>query len=103
MIELYNSGGCDVGIHWANNPIPLEHLTYFLEKNMPKDLSNREKLKWEKVIVDIVKSYESYVNTVCGINVNDQEVAGSNTKKWESFKELMDKWNYLSYNYSLHY
>lgn len=86
-----DSGGSNDSIHWINNPIPLEHLKYFIVKNIPKDLSQKEKLKWENKMESIVQSYDNYVNTVC------------NPKMWKEFNEHLKKWDSLPYNYSLHY
>lgn len=96
-----NKGG---PIHWVMNPIPLEHLKYILEWNIPENSQSSERNKLISKADEIVQYYDFYVRNVCGRDVNDVEKAGrSHSVKWNKFKKLIRGWDGEENNYSLHY
>lgn len=83
-----------------NDPIPVDFLRTLLISLVPKDLSFKEKSKWEKKIDDTVSCYEEYVNTVCG---NALDGGSSHIQKWKDFHSLLKSWDKHEFHYCLHY
>lgn len=84
----------------VNDPIPCEYLRTLLISLVPKDLSVKDKLKWENQIDDTMSCYEEYVNTVCGEALDG---VMPHTDKWYEFHSLLKSWDNHGCNYSLHY
>jgi len=86
----------------VNDPIPVDSLKTVLISLVPKDLSVKDQLKWDKKIYDIVSCYEEYVNTVCG-EAHLPDGGMRHAEKWNSFHSLLKSWDSLGYNNSVHY
>lgn len=85
-----------------NEPIPLDGLKHILERFIPKDLSKKQKLTWDRKIDSIVDAYKSYVHTVCVRPYNTETEPSIIDDKWNNFVYEMLKWANYDYNYSLH-
>lgn len=87
---------------YMNKPYPIlnDDLIRDFKSLGPKDMSNKDKLKWYKKIDDTVSCYTEYVITVCGYAPNGEMY---NVDKWNYFHSQLKRWDSLKYNYSLHY
>lgn len=83
-------------------PIPGESLRILFLNLMPKNLSLKERLKWDKNVEETVSCYEVYVHNVCGEGP-PSDGGKRHTEKLNSFSELIQNWESFKYNYSLHY
>lgn len=89
--------------HWVGDPIPLDHLKYFITNNLDKlQVSHAEKL---------ITAYKAYVTTLCGKSISTSneysldlaECRLNLLKKWEHFRDLLESVHTLGFSYSLHY
>lgn len=83
-------------------PIPLDILKHILEYYMPKDLSKKQKLTWDRKIDSIVEAYKSYVHTVCIRPYKTETEPSIIDDKWANFIINMYKWSDYDYIYCLH-
>ena len=86
----------------VNDPIPSESLRTRLKSQEPKDLSFKDKLKWDTKIDETMSCYEEYVITVCGLAL-PLEGGICHAEKWNEFHSLLKSWEYLVFNYSMHF
>lgn len=64
---------------YSRGVIPIDRLRYYLEENIPKNISTQMKATWETRILGILKSYDNYTRYVC-----------LGPPSWNAHKE---KWN----------
>lgn len=91
--------------HWVQDPIPSDHLIHIFKSIYAKDSSKKGRKIWDKNVSAIVKSYELYVNTVCGESPFERPSDGGkrHAAKFNEFKALLESWRSLGINYSVHY
>ena len=96
MLNLIRSGEGDIPLNsdWVNDPIPGDELKTLLISLEPKDKKIDNKNR-KKKIKEAVSCYEKYINTVCG--------GQRHADKWNSFHSLLNSWESLGFNYSVHY
>jgi len=98
MLNLIRSSKGDGDIplisDWVNDPIPSDELQTLLRDLEPKD-KKFDKNNRKKKIQEAVSCYEKYINTVCGGQLH--------ADKWNSFHSLLNSWESLGVNYSVHY
>nr|KUM46511.1 RNA polymerase [Picea glauca] len=94
LLNLIQSSGGASPFHpdWVNDPIPGDELQTLLISLEPQDLKNKN---WSKKVKEAVSCYEKYVNTVCG--------GQPHAEKWNSFHSILNGWESLGFNYSVHY
>jgi hypothetical protein len=71
--------------HKDHNPMPTDQLIEFLNLITP----TTDKKKWQRKVYELIKSYNSYVDTVCGKQVTDSELPSPNVKLTR-FKSLTE-------------
>lgn len=91
-------------LHRIEDPIPSEYLRSILDSLIPKDLSKTEIVQWRKKITDTVCCYENYCQTVCGgAHLKPEDGGKRHAEKWNEFKAVLEKWDNIGINYSVHY
>jgi DNA-directed RNA polymerase len=93
MLNLIRSS-IPLKFDWVNDPIPGDELQTLLRDLEPQD-QKFDKKKWNQKIQEAVSCYEKYINTVCG--------GQRHADKWNSFHSLLNSWESLGVNYSVHY
>jgi len=93
MLNLIRSS-IPLKFDWVNDPIPGDELQTLLRDLEPQD-KKFDKTKWNQKIQEAVSCYEKYINTVCG--------GQRHADKWNSFHSLLNSWESLGVNYSVHY
>jgi sulfatase maturation enzyme AslB (radical SAM superfamily) len=68
--------------------IPIEELRYYLEANIPENISKKMKATWEERILGILTSYENYTRSICGdFQFSDPKYGWKvHEKKWNKFQ-----------------
>lgn len=72
-------------------PIPKEILLYYLNANVPENITKRMKATWEERNSRILTSYDNYKRHVCGHlkSSNPMDYWEAHEKKWENFQFML--------------
>lgn len=58
--------GKSVGYHWIDDPIPVEHLNFFLEQWVSRITTSNKVKKFKERADELIKCYNNYVSLLCG-------------------------------------
>lgn len=89
-------------LSFTNGVISQDILKYYLEKNVPENISKKMRDTWGERITGILASYNNYTRNVCGHFETVEEGWLAHEQKWNQFKDQLKSKKDSPY-YCVHY